>query len=198
MAKLFPYMHRRNFLSEELSEQILAYAVSREKDFSRSRVLNQGVLTVSDLRISFTLKDLGPYKEIFTENISKIIPEMIASLQISPFNIGEIEVQFAAHGNGAFFTSHIDTAVHEKTETPRIISAVYYLHSIPKKFQGGNLRLHTVPIGEENDQPKEITPDNNSLLVFPSHAPHEVLSVVAPNVEFKDWRFAVNCWIHRA
>ena len=60
------------------------------------------------------------------------------------------------------------------------------------------MRLHTIDIGDEDIQPKDISPDNNSLLAFPSFSPHEVLPVIAPGVEFEDWRFAVNCWIHKA
>lgn len=198
MARLFPHMHLQNFFSDELNAEILAYAVDKQLDFKPSVVYSKGTQHVSDSRISLTLHDCGIYKNIIQEGIGKLIPEMITALKLSRFNIGEIEVQFAAHGDGALFTAHIDTAVHEKTENPRVISAVYYLHSIPRKFEGGNLRLHPIPIGEEDEKPKDISPDNNSLLVFPSFAPHEVLPVIAPGVDFKDWRFAVNCWIHKA
>jgi len=198
MAKLFPYMHLQNFLSDELSAEILAYGISKEHDFEPSQIYVKGVVDLSGFRISSTLRRLGPYESIVQDKLREIIPRMNAELQIARFEVGEIEVQLAAHGDGALFGRHIDTMVHEKSDQPRVISAVYYLHSNPKKFDGGNLRLHTIPIGEEDIQPKDISPDHNSLLVFPSFAPHEVLPVIAPGVEFKDWRFAVNCWIHKA
>lgn len=198
MAKLFPYIHRQGFLNEDLNKSILTYAVERANDFELSKVYSKGMQSISNLRSSSILKDLGSYKEVFTAHILEFIPEMIQDLQISQFSIGEIELEFAAHGDKAFFVPHIDTVVHEQTATPRMISAVYYFHSQPRKFTGGDLRLHTVPIGSDEVSPKDISPDNNSLLVFPSFAPHEVLPVAAPDVEFKDWRFAVNCWIHRA
>ena len=198
MARLFPYMHIHDVFSQELNTEILAYAIKEKENFKPSVVYSKGVQRVSDSRISQTLMDCGPYRKIIQENISKLIPAMVENLKISKFEIGEIEVQLAAHGDGALFATHIDTAVHEKTDNPRIISAVYYFHSIPKKFKGGDLRLHTIPIGEEDVDPKDISPDNNSLLAFPSFSPHEVLPVIAPGVEFEDWRFAVNCWIHKA
>jgi SM-20-related protein len=190
-------MHIQNFFSDELNAEILAYAVKRQLDFKPSVIYAGGVQKISESRISLTLKDLGPYKCIFQESIMKMIPVLVEGLKISRFEAGDIEVQFAAHGDGALFLPHIDTAVHKKTETPRVISAVYYFHSSPRKFEGGNLRLHTIPIGKENQKPKDITPDNNSLLAFPSFAPHEVLPVKAPEADFKDWRFAANCWIHK-
>lgn len=197
MPRLFPYMHIQNHLSDELNAEILAYAVRRQLDFRPSVIYVRGIQKRSDLRISLTLKDMGPYKSIMQESIRKLIPALTEGLKITRFDAGEIDVEFAAYGDGALFKSHIDTAVHRKTENPRVISAVYYLHSNPKKFEGGNFRLHTISIGKSNEKSKDFLPDNNSLLAFPSFAPHEVLPVVAPEVDFKDWRFAVNCWIHK-
>jgi SM-20-related protein len=198
MAKFFPYMHLQNYFSDELNAEILAYAVKRQLDFRPSVIYVKGVQKRSDSRISLTLKDLGPYKKIMQESIRKVIPVLTEGLNITRFEVGEVDVEFAAYGDGAFFKSHIDTAVHRKTENPRVISAVYYLHNSPKKFEGGNLRFHALLIGKGDEKPKDILPDNNSLLAFPSFAPHEVLPVTAPEVDFKDWRFAVNCWIHKA
>jgi SM-20-related protein len=198
MATLFPYMHVHNFLSNTLNQEILAYGISKFTDFQPSKINKNGIGVVTKSRISSVLHDLGPYREIMKEHIRQIIPEMTERLQMTSFDVGEIEVELAAHGDGALFTAHIDTSVHHHTEKPRIISAVYYLHSEPKKFEGGNLLLHTMPFGKGDDEPKEIVPENNSLLAFPSFALHEVLPVIAPGVEFKDYRFAVNCWIHRA
>ena len=198
MAKLFPYMHLQNYFSDELNAEILAYAVKRQLDFKPSLIYVKGVQKRSDLRISLTLKDLGPYKKIMQDSIREVIPVLTESLKITRFEVGDIDMEFAAYGDGALFKSHIDTAVHKKTENPRVISAVYYFHSNPKRFEGGNLRFHALLIGKGDEKSKDILPDNNSLLAFPSFAPHEVLPVTAPEVDFKDWRFAVNCWIHKA
>jgi SM-20-related protein len=198
MAKLFPFRHIHDFLSADLSDRILNYAAERQSDFRPSTTSANGMAMVSDHRISMTLNDLGPLKSEVAQHILAALPEVIDQLKISAFEVGEVELQLAAHGDGALFVTHIDTGVHEKKEKPRVISMVYYLHTRPKQFSGGNLRLHTLPIGEEEVEPVDISPDHNSLLAFPSFAPHEVLPIVAPGVEFKDWRFAVNCWVHKA
>ena len=191
-------MHLQNYFSEELNAEILAYAVKRQLDFKPSLIYVKGVQKRSDLRISLTLKDLGPYKKIMQDSIREVIPVLTESLKITRFEVGDIDMEFAAYGDGALFKSHIDTAVHKKTENPRVISAVYYFHSSPKRFEGGNLRFYALLIGKGDEISKDILPDNNSLLAFPSFVPHEVLPVTAPEADFKDWRFAVNCWIHKA
>jgi asparagine synthetase B (glutamine-hydrolysing) len=43
----------------------------------------------------------------------------------------------------------------------------------------------------------DIEPIHNSLLMFPSWAPHEVMPVNCPSQRFIDSRFAINCWVHR-
>jgi SM-20-related protein len=140
---------------------------------------------------------MGEFKAVFQEKIKDLIPDMLKQLQMPAFEVGEIEFKLAAHGNGAFFARHIDTAAHKKSRQPRMISAVYYLHYQPKGFTGGNFRFHPLPIKSGNDSHLDIAPDHNSLLVFPSWASHEVLPVCCADDNMKTWRFAVNCWIHK-
>ncbi|WP_159470884.1 2OG-Fe(II) oxygenase [Dyadobacter sp. 3J3] len=198
MARLFPYMHIQNFFSDELNAEILAYAVKRQLDFKQSVIYSRGIPKIAESRISLTLKDFEPYKSIIQENVRKRIPELIDGLKISKFSTGEIETEFVCYGDGSLFKPHIDTAVHRKTGKPRVISAIYYLHSLPKKFEGGNLRIHTIAIGGGMEKSIDISPHNNSLLAFPSFAPHEVRPVTAPRIDFKDFRFAINCCILKA
>lgn len=198
MPRLFPFLQLHNFLDEKLNAEILNYAIANQDSFVPSTVSSQGTSSVSNVRVSLTLKDLGPYKSILEEKLHNSIPSLLEALDVPDFPVAAIELNLTAYGDGAFFRTHIDTAVHEKTQTRRMISAIYYFHSQPRKFSGGNLLIHPIPVGTENDEPKEIIPENNSLAAFPSFSPHEVLPVVAPNVPFKDLRFAVNFWIHKA
>lgn len=190
-------MHLPDFLDERSNAAILDYAVENQAQFLPSTIYSHGSNLDSSVRVSMTFKDLGPNKPLLEEKLRNLLPEILETLKIPAFHVSEIELQLAAHGHGAFFKTHIDTAIHERAATPRLISAVYYLHSTPKLFTGGSLMIHPMPFGDGNDESIEILPENNSLVVFPSFSPHEVLPVVAPNVPFKDWRFAVNCWIHK-
>ena len=81
----------------------------------------------------------------------------------------------------------------------RIISAVYYFHCMPKGFSGGDLRLYRLgadPLGEgkEPGNHVDIEPVRNSMVAFPSWIMHEVRPVSCPSGDFRDYRFAVNCW----
>ena len=80
-----------------------------------------------------------------------------------------------------------------------MISAVYYFHVEPKGFTGGELRLYRYgapaeTLGKEPGNHVDIAPINNSLVAFPSWALHEVRPVQCPSDEFREYRFAVNCW----
>lgn len=199
MAKLFPYMLVEGFLEPELNKQILDFAIEKRADFIPTPVSRGGHNVADDsVCVSETLYDMGRLKDMLTEKFRTLIPEMISQLKISAFTPGRIDLHLAAHGDGAFFVNHIDTIVHKDKETPRVVSAIYYLHTTPKAFTGGELRLHPLPFGPDADEPVDIQPNNNTLLAFPSFAPHEVLRINAPGVEFPDWRFALNCMIHRA
>lgn len=199
MAKLFPYLLVNDFLEPELNQEILDFAVEKESEFIATPI-SRGGMNVPDesICVSVTLYDMGRLQEKLDEKFRSMVPEMISHLKISPFTAGRIDLHLAAHGDGAFFSNHIDTIVHKDKETPRVISAIYYLHTSPKQFTGGELRLHPLPFGPDSDEPVDVAPDNNKLLVFPSFAPHEVLRINAPGVEFKNWRFALNCMIHKA
>lgn len=198
MAKLFPFIFVRDFLDPEFNQEILRYAIEKQGDFVYSKTSSRIYNQVDSPQIkSLTLFNIGELKNRIEEKITEFLPTMISQLQISPFKPYKIETEIGAYGNGAFFGHHIDTVTYEKAKSYRVISAIYYFHSNPKKFSGGELRLHPFPIGDETDEAKDITPENNSLIVFPSFAPHEVLPVKAFDLEFKDWRFAINCMVHK-
>jgi SM-20-related protein len=65
-----------------------------------------------------------------------------------------------------------------------------------RSLAGGALRLYAIG-GEADQKFVDIEPLRNSLLMFPSWAPHEVMPVSCPSKRFIDSRFAINCWVHR-
>jgi len=101
-------------------------------------------------------------------------------------------------GDGAFFKEHIDTLTGKlDNDKARTISIVYYFFSEPKQFEGGELQINPVEFMEGDDEPVILAPINNSLIVFPSFSPHEVLPIKLRDPEFKSWRFTVNCWLYK-
>lgn len=190
-----PYLVLRDFVEEETVAGLLEHALARESQFAASRTgrsENGGVRP--DIRVSVGTRDLGPFRGILKAKIFSLIPEWIEKLRVTPFDSPKLETELVAHNDGAFYKRHIDTA--RERDRIRVLSGVYYFHAKPKAFSGGALRLHA--IGGENARFVDIEPAHNSLLVFPSWAPHEVMPVICPSGRFGDSRFAVNCWVYRA
>jgi len=199
MGKLLNYHRFENFLKPDLAQDLLHYCI-RNRDYFKEATVNKGAMNIisKDYRSSLVYRDLGEFKDQITASVTEVVPEIFDKLQISPFTIKAFETEIAAHGNGAFFKEHIDTLTGKvDREKARAISVVYYFFSEPKQFEGGELRLIPVEFISGDDKAIALTPLHNSLLVFPSFAPHEVLPIRCPNVEFSGWRFTVNCWIYK-
>ena len=150
------------------------------------------------IRVSTGLRELGGYRQILKIKLLGLVPSLIAQLQVTPFENPKLETELVAHGDGAFYKRHIDTqtARYEDVNQIRVLSAVYYFHAEPKAFTGGALRLYAIG-GKHGENFVDIEPVRNSLLVFPSWAPHEVMPVRCRSKQFVDSRFAINCWVHR-
>ena len=144
------------------------------------------------------LRDLGPLAAMLDARMRIEAPRWTAELRSTPFETSEVELELAAHNDGAHFTLHTDTYARDQiARGDRMLSAVYYFHRQPMGFAGGALRLHRLN-AEPGDAGLDIAPDDNSLVVFPSWGPHEVMPVECPSRVFAHSRFALNCWIYRA
>ena len=198
MPRLFPYMHVENFLDQDLSQQLLDYAINNKDIYTQSQIGKGKEGKVNEkVRISHVTRELGPWEAVIQEKVDAFYPKIREGLGMSDFaKRKNFEIELAAHGDGAFFKPHIDMRLGETGD--RVISVVYYMHKTPKNFAGGGLRIYPNEIFPGDDQPVILEPTHNSLAVFQSYVHHEVLPVSCPSGEFKDYRFAVNCWIHKA
>jgi SM-20-related protein len=187
-----PYFVLHDFLDEATVTSLLAYTVSHQSDFAPTQV-RTGLNPTA--RLSKGLRKLGGYREILTDKILGLVPRLVAELRANPVAAPTVELELVAHGDGAFYKRHIDTQTGPETDIDpvRVLSGVYYFNSQPKTFTGGALRLYA--IGGEGRA--DIEPVHNSLLVFPSWAPHDVMPVQCPSKRFIDSRFAINCWVRR-
>jgi Rps23 Pro-64 3,4-dihydroxylase Tpa1-like proline 4-hydroxylase len=189
-----PYVVVRDFLDQADVIELLDYAVAHEANFIPTGV---GKATINrSVRFSAVLRDLGRFKSLLTDKLVPMLPQFIDRLRVSQFDFSGLETELVAHGDGAFYKQHIDTqtARYDEVKSIRVLSGVYYFNADPKAFTGGSLRLFAIGA---KDQFADIEPVCNSLLVFPSWAPHEVLPVSCPSKRFIDSRFAINCWFHR-
>jgi SM-20-related protein len=191
-----PYVVLRDFLDEATLAGLLDYAVARQADFLPTR-LNSKMVDPA-IRVSAGLRELGGYRAVFKTKVLGLVPELIARLQVTRFESPTLETELVAHGDGAFFKRHIDTqtANYSDVDRIRVLSGVYYFNAEPRAFRGGALRLYAIG-GKPDENFVDVEPLNNSLLVFPSWAPHEVMPVRVPSQRFIDSRFAVNCWVLR-
>jgi SM-20-related protein len=186
----------RDFLDGATVAGLLDYALSRQSDFAPTRLASKAVDPL--FRVSTGLRELDGYRQILKAKILGLVPSLISQLRVTPFDAPKLETELVAHGDGAFYKRHVDTQTLRRREAIgiRVLSGVYYFHVEPKAFTGGALRLYA--IGSNNDENfVDIEPVNNSLLVFPSWAPHEVRPVSCPSKRFIDSRFAINCWLRR-
>lgn len=196
-----PHGIHSDLLTEQEIGALLDHALAIEGEFRPA--------TVDDLKRDITYKldvarrrcldtrNLGAFRAVFEERARALLPSFVAELGVPAFEIAKVELQIVAYGDGSFQKAHIDTAVGAaKLATKRVLTAVYYFHALPKAFSGGALRLYPLMRREPAGKFVDIEPVRNRLVVFPSWARHEVLPVSVPSGQFRDSRFAINCWIH--
>ncbi len=191
-----PYAIRPNFLSGTQHQQLLDWAIANEDRFTAAKVSDHGV--VPSIRKALSLRDLGMVQPAFEALVRQQFDGWRDRLRLLDFALSAIELELLAYRDGDRFALHADTyRSDEPARGDRMITAIYYFHRRPRRFSGGALRLHRLG-AQAGDSGVDIVPEDNSLVIFPAWAPHEVLPVVMPSGQFADARFALNCWLYRA
>jgi SM-20-related protein len=175
-----------------LTEQVLA----SEAQFVPS--------TVSDgkdsYRKSFVLNAPAQLTQRVVDKIRLTMPEVMTRLKMAPFQVTQVECQVTANTDGSFFRVHTDAGVNNTVK--RQFTFVYYFNSQPKGFGGGELRVYDDVIRNgklaRTDSYQTVEPRHNSIVFFQAAVMHELTPVVVPSGQFRDSRFTVNGWVHRA
>jgi SM-20-related protein len=199
-----PSWHRYpGFLAGEERDGLLRWTLEHRDDFVASRLI--GGIVDPQRRVSQRLRDMGPFREVFERRIASVLDDLFRRTGTRPFAPDHVELEIVAHGDGAHFAPHIDIPVGpgrtmggERTGShDRLLSGVYYFHAEPKAFSGGELRLHRFgdSPGHAPGDWVDLAPEQNSLVVFPTWALHEVRTVHCPGGAFAESRFAVNAWL---
>jgi Rps23 Pro-64 3,4-dihydroxylase Tpa1-like proline 4-hydroxylase len=200
-----------DFLPENEHRALLEWAIASQERFEPATVSKgEGDLRVNPKRrIALVSRDLGPLEDRLRKRLLGALPDLMATTGTAGAAPTSLELELAAHGDGAFFRPHLDVPVgHDRQPLganpgeDRVLSAVYYFYAEPKAFSGGQLRLYPfgpAPTGEEPQPVRhiELEPVRNSLVAFPSWASHEVRPISCPSGQFADYRFALNCWYCR-
>jgi SM-20-related protein len=195
--KLPPYHITENFLGQALIDQLIDYVLENQGRFEESTVGSSEGRIDQEVRVSSILRDFGPLKAEVKSLFKAAFPVALEQLRMPDFELYGTEREIVAHGNGAFYNRHIDTFTGAGEFSVRALTAVYYFHAQPKKFQGGEIRLLPLRNSEVDSAYLDIDPINDRLLLFPSWVPHQVMPVITESVDFKDSRFAINCWYHK-
>ena len=193
----FAHFAEPDFFGAELNAQLIDYAIAHEADFVPSLVDNDGAYRMVNptVRVSSLLFDLGPYRAPLESAFRVAATKALRALGMTISEIAQVEIELAHHGDGAVFTRHVD---NRAVRAERVLSFVYYLFREPRRFQGGQLVIHSLIGSEAGGNTVTIEPRNDLLVAFPSWAPHEVLPVTCSSRRFADARFAINCWLHRS
>lgn len=190
-----PHVVRRDFLPAAEHLAIRDWALAHRRSFVPSLVDHANLR--ADIRSSLTarLPDRG-WADTFRTRVLDAVPGLARDLGMAWFAPETIQLSLIAYNEGDFYRPHVDTETSPDRKSDRVLSAVYYFHTEPKAYSGGELRLHA--FNPASTRFADIAPEQNSLLAFASFARHEVRPVSCPSGRFEDSRFAINCWVRRA
>lgn len=193
-----PHFVLHNFLPTAQHEALLAWTLAQESRFTPAGIAGKTV--DNSIRRCERLNDLGPFQTLFTQLLTDSYPAWLRTLDADAFDQTKVELQIAAYGDGAHFAFHTDTGSGTShAPTRRMLTAIYYFYRAPKLFTGGDLLLYDLRARPNSASATftTIEPEQNSLLVFPSELGHEVTPIIQSTGNFADFRFVVNCWLHR-
>ncbi len=205
MNKPVKVVIKRNFLTKQELSGLMEYTLAHETDFTPGSIIpneqTEGAL-VPDYRRARVLFEFGEYRTLIEERILAILPAVLSALRRDAFPLWYIDCQITASNDGDFYKSHRDNGAPEPVDIPlRQISFVYYFHSEPKAFSGGQLRFLDWAGAQvenvEQEPTRTITPRQNMIVFFPSSYEHEVLPVSCPSRRFANSRFTANGWLIR-
>lgn len=206
MNKPVKVVVKRNFLTKQELRGLMEYTLTHEADFTPGSIIPNETTaegaTVPDYRRSRVLFDFGEYRTLIEDRILANLPTVLRVLRRDAFPLWYIDSQITASNDGDFYKVHRDNGASEPVDIPlRQISFVYYFHSEPKGFSGGQLRFQNWADGEVEDveqvTTRTIIPRQNTIVFFPSSYEHEVLPVSCPSRNFANSRFTANGWLVR-
>lgn len=192
-----PHYIADNFLPDAVHQGLLAHTLNVD-DFAAGKVVAKGTSDYyPDARKGQLSNDrLGPFRPSFRAALLTVFPAICVATGVAQFDLADLEIRLAAHKDGDFFSPHRDSFTgndREQTRGDRLITAVYYFHQTPRRFQGGDLHIHPF----DRSAPTIIEPRDNRLVAFPSFMLHEVRPVSVPSDDFADSRFSISCWFDR-
>jgi len=191
-----PVLHIDNFL-DATSLSFLMQSVFGQESVFRPSAVSDGK---DDYRRSLVMQAPKDIERLMLDRIRQVIPDAIRQVRVPAFNVSQIECQVTANNDGSYFRVHTDAG--DPTTIRRVFTYVYYFNHQPRAFEGGDLRVYDDQIRNGKfariDSFQVIEPRHNSIVFFNAAVMHEVTPVRVPSGLFRDSRFTVNGWVHRA
>ena len=179
--------------------RLLDYAQRHEADFQTSGVMAPDGTSHVDMqfRRSGTIFHAHEALKPLESRLRRLLPHVRRELGMPWFPAGRMELQLAVHQEGGFFGAHTDDGRNEVAG--RRITCVYYMHSTPRRFSGGELLIHDTEVRNDGCPVRAgahvaVEPTDNTAVFFPSSLLHEVVPVTRQTAAFEDSRFSVNVW----
>jgi SM-20-related protein len=198
-----PHLVYRDVLGMPAVTALLEYVVDRRADFRAGKALDRrsgrAELDVGR-RDCALLADLGPFRAKIEGAVRGLIGPALAELRLNEPGGEPASFEISSYGDGGHFNAHVDVDAQGMRGPVRILSCVYYFAATPRRFGGGELRLHALPKAfDDGAVPSfvDVEPETDSLVMFASWLRHEVRPVRLASPNWADRRFAINCWIRR-
>lgn len=131
--------------------------------------------------------------DLLPEFKARIVDEIRAALEpcgVDDFDLGLVETAAVLYHHGGHLHWHHDApGGHDGTPAPRRLSFVFFMHTEPKMFSGGELEFLDGTL---------IEPRNNRICFFASPQMHRVRRVECWSAHVLHGRWSLSGWLHEA
>lgn len=188
------------FLDADLHAALLDHVLVNEHLFTPAKVADNDAGRVDEtMRSGLKCRELGPLRARLEAKFREAASSLALGAGTRVPATFSLEFELTASGDSAHFVPHLDIPVGPGRKpfsgiagADRLLSAVLYFHRQPRAFEGGVLRLLSWSADEQ--EWRDLEPEDNRLVAFASWARHEVRPVSCPSRRFEDYRFGLNCW----
>lgn len=190
-----PFIRKFDFLTQTQMQDVWSCLDENRTDFIASGIDDLVELTIDrDQRTSQLLGkgECRALHPVFKKPLQPILEQAYQLFDISQPENGNITLQMTSHADGEYYRIHCDSG----PQYARLLSYVYYFHTEPKCFTGGELHLYDTSKANQTHCSKftTIVPLHNSLVVFPSEYYHQVCTVNLTSEDRRDGRNTLNGW----
>ena len=199
LQRAVPFVRIENLLPAANIAAISAELRSPEIALSPNWIgVEKGKAIDPEFRNSHRLRDVGRLADIVLPQVGAAIERSgaLPILGLEHLRLSAPDLSVNLHVHGGIFRPHKDVGYSNPL---RRLTYVYYFHTMPRRFTGGDLLLFDDDIASGTYQKLSYTripPDHNSLVLFPSDRIHGVTAVECPRVEPIDARWTLNGWLH--